>query len=106
MPPRHRPLGTPTREVAEARRKAFLDLKRPSAAARGYDQDWFKFRARFLRDHPICCCGCGGRAEVVDHIESVRARPDLRLVASNCRPMTKPCHDRRTARDQGFARSR
>jgi len=89
----------PTREQSEATRKAVIDRQRGTPAERGYDKDWYRFRAGFLRDNPICCCGCGGKAEVVDHIESIRKRPDLRLVASNCRPMTKPCHDRRTARD-------
>lgn len=103
-PPSHRPPGMPSRAEAEARRKALLDQRRPSREARGYDRDWYRFRALFLKDNPICCCGCGQPAQVVDHIQTIRERPDLRLVASNCRPMTKRCHDRHTARAQGFAR--
>lgn len=103
-PPSHRPAGWMPREQAERLRKAKLDARRPPREARGYDKDWYRFRTAFLRDNPICCCGCGGRAQVVDHIKTIRERPDLRLVASNCRPMTKTCHDRHTALTQGFAR--
>jgi 5-methylcytosine-specific restriction endonuclease McrA len=105
MPPRHRPPGQLPRAEAERKRKALADARRPSWGGRGYDKDWFAFRAQFLRANPICCCGCGKPAEVVDHVISIRQRPDLRLVASNCRPMTKRCHDRRTARDQAFGRN-
>ena len=104
MPPRHRAPGAPTYRQAEAKRKADLDKRRGSMAERGYDRDWYRFRAAFLKVNPICCCGCRGRAQVVDHIKTIRERPDLRLVASNCRPMTKACHDRHTALTQGFAR--
>lgn len=46
------------------------------------------------------------QATVVDHIMSISERPDLRLEWSNLRAMSKRCHDRRTAREQGFARGR
>lgn len=103
-PPTYRPPGYKPRQQAERERKAKLDQQRGTPAERGYDTDWYAFRARFLRANPVCCCGCGGRAEVIDHIRTIRERPDLRLEPSNCRPMTKRCHDRRTARDQGFAK--
>jgi 5-methylcytosine-specific restriction protein A len=105
-PPRHMPPGQLPRAEAEAKRKREYDARRPSWAGRGYDKQWFKFRAEFLRANPICCCGCGAAATVVDHVRSIREAPHLRLVASNCRPMAKRCHDARTARDQGFARPR
>jgi 5-methylcytosine-specific restriction endonuclease McrA len=106
MPPRHRPPGQPTREEAERRRKAFLDARRPSRAAQGYDEDWRKLRNAFAAKHPVCCVpGCGKPTREVDHILSIRERPDLRLVWSNCRGFCKPCHSRRTALEQGFARA-
>jgi 5-methylcytosine-specific restriction endonuclease McrA len=101
----HRPLGTPTREQAEARRKAFIDQHRPSAAERGYDAAWRACRRRFIEKHPECCAdGCGRPTEEVDHIQSVRERPDLRLAWSNLRPYCRHHHSQRTALDQGFAR--
>ncbi|WP_420848240.1 HNH endonuclease signature motif containing protein [Prosthecomicrobium hirschii] len=81
------------------------DETRPDPAARGYDAEWRKVRAAFLARNPCCAWPeCEAKATEVDHIESVRARPDLRLSWSNLRPYCKPHHSRRTARDQGFAR--
>ena len=82
--------------------RAAADKARPSMAARGYDRDWYRLRAAILRANPVCSCGEPTR--VVDHVQSIRSRPDLRLVASNCRALCKRCHDQRTARDQGFGR--
>jgi hypothetical protein len=45
-------------------------------------------------------------ADVVDHIEPIEERPDLRLTWSNLRSMAKTHHDRETARTRGFGRAR
>jgi 5-methylcytosine-specific restriction protein A len=103
-PPRHLPPGQPTREESLRRMRAAADKARPSMVERGYDHDCFKLRAAILRANPACSCGEVSR--VVDHIIPIRQAPHLRLVASNCRAMCKRCHDQRTARDQGFGRSR
>jgi 5-methylcytosine-specific restriction protein A len=102
-PPTHRPPGLPSREEREARRKAALDQRRPSAAARGYDRAWQRCRRLFLEKNPTCAM-CGAKATEVDHVISVRERPDLRLSWSNLRAMDARCHSRRTALEQGFAR--
>jgi 5-methylcytosine-specific restriction endonuclease McrA len=94
----------PTREQAEARRKAYLDEHRPSPQARGYDAAWKRCRKLFIAANPTCCV-CGRPTEEVDHIKSVRDRPDLRLSWSNLRPYCTPHHSERTAREQGFARA-
>ncbi|MCO5078975.1 MULTISPECIES: HNH endonuclease signature motif containing protein [Hyphomicrobiales] len=53
----------------------------------------------------MCCQpGCTARATEVDHVISVRQRPDLRLSWSNLRPFCKPHHSARTAREQAFGR--
>jgi 5-methylcytosine-specific restriction protein A len=101
-PPIHRPPGMLSREESLRRMRAAADKKRPSMAERGYDRDWFMLRAAILRANRVCSCGEASR--VVDHVISIRERPDLRLIASNCRAMCKRCHDQRTARDQGFGR--
>lgn len=75
--------------------------RRPSSARRGYDRAWMRLRARFLAVHPTCATpGCPRPAGEVDHIQTVRARPDLRLAWSNLRAFCKACHARRTAQDQ------
>ena len=95
----------------EAERKRRVDQLRGSSHTRGYDADWRKLRVQKLQTDPLCeCDDCqAGKlritmATVVDHRISIVERPDLRLEWSNLRSMSKPCHDRRTARDQGFAR--
>ncbi|QBX37232.1 MULTISPECIES: AAA family ATPase [unclassified Brevundimonas] len=96
------PLLVQQRKVAK--RKA--DSRRGSAASRGYDADWRRLRAALLQANPLCLfceeAGIVEAATVADHIISIEDRPDLRLVWSNLRPLCKPCHDRRTARDQAF----
>ena len=80
---------------------------------RGYDHAWRKLRVRFLAAHPLCQCDdCQDgqkkttAATVVDHIIAIAERPDLRLDWNNLRAMSKPCHDRRTAREQSFGRGK
>jgi len=76
------------------------DQLRGSAAKRGYDRVWQRVRADHLRQEPLCrFCAQDGRvtpAEVVDHIEEIARRPDLRLNHGNLRSLCKECHDRRT----------
>lgn len=108
IPPAFRPAGYRTPQV----RKREADHRRGSSTQRGYDRDWERLRIEFLALHPYCECDVHkGEDErvlsnVVDHIISIRERPDLRLEWSNLRAMTKPCHDRHTAHTQGFAKRR
>lgn len=91
----------------ERERKAAFDKTRPTAQERGYDKAWYRFRFAFLASNPFCSHpACRERATEVDHIKSVRDRPDLRLDPANCRSLCKPHHSQRTARDQGFGRRR
>lgn len=109
------PLWRPPHQQTEAERRAAyqkrLDALRGSASARGYDAAWHALRARHIAEHPHCvACAAAGtarRAEIVDHIQPVKVRPDLRLDAGNLRSLCRPCHTRRTADDPtggGFGR--
>lgn len=78
-----------------------------------YGAMWRKARAHFLRSHPLCMCaeckseGLIVSATVVDHV--IPHRGDVRLFwdQTNWQSLTKPCHDRKTAReDGGFGRAR
>jgi 5-methylcytosine-specific restriction protein A len=89
-PPKHRPVGWVSPEE--------YDRTRGSAASRGYDAKWRVVRAAHLKRYPACVW-CADRATEVDHIDG-NARNN---VAANLRSACKPCHSRRTARDQGFA---
>jgi 5-methylcytosine-specific restriction protein A len=79
------------------------EQRRGSPSARGYDAEWQRLRRAYLAEHPSCGV-CGGAATEVDHIVSVRQRPDLRLVPENWRPRCRPCHSRRTAKEQAWLR--
>lgn len=99
----------------EAHRRALqreTDARRGNSAQRGYGGKWRKEREAWLRAHPLCECEqCqGGRvrvtpASVVDH--RTPHRGDMRLFwdRKNWQSMSKACHDRKTAtQDGGFGR--
>jgi 5-methylcytosine-specific restriction protein A len=101
----HRPAFAKSNEQRQRERKARLDEQRPTPWQRGYDERWRALRRQYLAQFPCCATrGCTQPASEVDHIISVRTRPDLRLAWFNLRSLCKPCHSRRTAREQGFAR--
>ena len=80
------------------------DRLRGSAATRGYDAAWRRFRDAFLRSNPLCAdCGARGRVRAsreVHHVLKLAARPELRLAPANCMALCKPCHSARTARGE------
>lgn len=91
-------------------RYAEIDRNRGKTAERGYDAAWRRLRGAKLARDPLCECDeCQAgtirvtAANVVDHRIAIEERPDLRLEWSNLRSMAKVCHDRHTARTQGFA---
>jgi 5-methylcytosine-specific restriction endonuclease McrA len=106
----HQPTFAKTpRQLAalERERQHRKDRERPSSTERGYDADWRALRADFIADNPICCSpGCGQPTVDADHIEDVRAHPERRLDRTNLRPFCHRHHAQRTARDQGFARTK
>ena len=75
--------------------------RKGSATSRGYDAAWRRVRSRHLRLHPLCEePGCSALATVVDHIETIRDAPHLRLDHGNLRSYCALHHNHRTARDQ------
>jgi 5-methylcytosine-specific restriction protein A len=68
-----------------------------SAAERGYGYRWQQARARFLREHPLCCyCEREGRvtaATVVDHHIPHRGDEKLFWDQNNWRALCKRHHD-------------
>lgn len=101
-PPVHTPLGA----VSEATRKRAYDASRPSRSGI-YGHRWRKLRAAYLVTHPICECGCGYPATVVDHRQPHNGHDALIFAWDNLQAMTKACHDRKTAAmDGGFGNPR
>lgn len=104
--PHHHRLFTGSRCPDCAREaKARADARRPNAGDRGYSSEWRKARAEFLEAHPTCC-KCGAPATVVDHVVAHKGDQGLFWARSNWAPMCKPCHDRKTATQDGAFKPR
>lgn len=70
-------------------------VRRGTTTERGYDGDWETVRAAKLATDPICEIRsvCQGMvASQVHHVETIKARPNLRLEWSNLRSICGPCH--------------
>lgn len=81
------------------------DATRESASSRGYNSRWRKARNTWLTRHPLCIeCAKYRRvipATVVDHIIPHRGDQDLFWDTTNWQSLCKPCHDKKTAREDG-----
>lgn len=77
---------------------------RPSARERGYDREWQKLAAAFLRVNRLCAaCGRDGLvvpATCVDHILPVHAFPHLRLEVSNLQALCTSHNVRKGIRER------
>lgn len=104
-PPSFRLAGAPTREATNRDH----DRQRGTSTQRGYDSVWRRLRIMQLAEFPLCAFhlkrGEVVAATVVDHIESVRDRPDLRLVQSNLQSLCAHCHDSVRQREQAAERN-
>lgn len=75
---------------------------------------WRRFRRIILSAKPLCVDPFGHHkqdgvavlATDVDHIIPRAKRPDLAFVRSNCQPLCKSCHSRKTGREQKARRHR
>ena len=79
------------------------DLFRGSPSSRGYDYRWRKLREAYIAANPLCeiktnCVGPVLAAEV-DHKQTIRERPDLRLEWSNLQSACKSCHSAKTIKE-------
>lgn len=90
-------------KAAQARQQA--DSQRGTSSQRGYGSRWQKVRATFLAHHPLCAhCKASGyitAAKVVDHIRPHRGDQALFWNHDNWQALCKPCHDRKTATEDG-----
>ena len=82
---------------------------RLSAYKRGYNTAWQRASKAYLIKHPFCveCLkhGIHTKATVVDHIKPHKGDNSLFWDKNNWQPLCKPCHDRKTAtEDGGFGR--
>jgi 5-methylcytosine-specific restriction protein A len=88
--------------LAAAERRSLYDATRISPS-RTYGRQWQRLRRLYLNAHPLCECGCGYPATVVDHRTPHHGDHALMYAWNNLQAMTKACHDRKTAmHDGGF----
>lgn len=119
-PPRHS--AAIPRRVApgpEPRPAPRVHSNRLKTAERGYDSKWQRSARAYLRKHPLCvhCLekGIVEAAQVVDHIkphgltealrsgdpEAIHAARLLFWDSDNWQALSKVCHDRKTATEDG-----
>lgn len=98
--PFHPPVHVPPGARSDAQRRAARVASAPSPS-RTYGRRWQALRTAYLAQHPLCECGCGMPATVVDHRTPHGGDPTLFWAWSNLQAMTKPCHDRKTAIEDG-----
>jgi len=110
-------LGTTKAKVAggPGAKRSYSTANRPrrttqASGARGdYDSArWKRESPAFLERNPLCACGCGRRATIVDHIVPVRASGDPRFFDQrNWQAMARyPCHAQKSADDRARAAGR
>lgn len=82
-----------------------VESRRGTSAQRGYGYKWQKAREGYLREHPLCKRhedrGDLVPATVVDHIKPHRGDMSLFWSRANWQPLCKPCHDLKTATEDG-----
>ncbi len=88
--------------AAKARQQA-NDRARGSAASRGYDARWHRESRAYLAalSGPLCACGCGRPADMVDH--KVAPKGDMAVFwdRTNWQPMNGACNRRKNTRQEG-----
>jgi len=76
---------------------------RGTRKARGYGEDWLRFRKRYLTAHPLCeDCEKTGRvvpATDLHHVVALRNGGE-RLSESNVMGLCASCHSKRTVRGE------
>lgn len=95
------------RPVCSSSVRRFKD--RRTSAQRGYGHRWRKASKAHLAANPLCVpCkekGVCESATIVDHIVPHKGDEELFWDESNWQSICKPCHDSKTAReDGGFGR--
>ncbi|HEY2528079.1 MAG TPA: HNH endonuclease signature motif containing protein [Xanthobacteraceae bacterium] len=76
---------------------------RTRSPSRIYNRQWRRLRLAYLAHHPLCECGCGYPATVVDHKQPHNGNITMLMDWDNLQALTKSCHDKKTAAyDGGF----
>lgn len=92
--PDHKDLDK-TKRIFNKEKAREYDRQRGTAAERGYDHSWRKYREQFLKRNPKCVM-CGAKATVCDHILPHKGNKILFNARFNHQALCRPCHDRKT----------
>lgn len=86
-----------------AARQRENDQARGSASARGYDGKWARESKAWLEalGSPLCACGCGRPANMVDHIIAPKGDMKLFWSRSNWQPYNGICNRRKAIKSEG-----
>lgn len=94
-----------TKDKQKARQQ--YDANRPAWHDMYNNDRWRRARIRYLKQHPLCECEeCKKNnrilaANVVDHRKPHKGDYELFWDEDNWMAMTKKCHDRKTAKEDG-----
>ena len=81
------------------------DTQRGTAAERGYDARWQRYRLSYLAEHPLCVlCAKNGRvvaATIVDHIIPHHGDQKLFWDPANHQALCEQHHNVKTAKEDG-----
>lgn len=96
--PRHKPLADERRAEQLKKAHKVYNKRRDESDSFYSTERWRKFRAYYLRLHPLCVeCERQGRvtaAVILDHIKPLKQHPELALDWHNVRPLCRACHNR------------
>lgn len=93
------PYAAPTHKP----RKIHKGDGRKSACKRGYDRAWQRFRAGYLKQHPLCAhCLANGITTMATDIDHIRRLQDggAKYDHDNLQPLCKSCHSKKTASEK------
>lgn len=87
-----------------AKRLSPSEATRPNATDRGYGSRWKRFRAHFLRQHPLCeRCEAEGRVEAACHAhhrDGKGTSGPAGFDPDNIEPLCERHHNAQSARDR------
>lgn len=85
-----------------ARQRAY-EAQRGTSAQRGYDSKWQVASRAFLAlpGNEFCACGCGRRADMVDHKIAHKGDKKLFWDRKNWQPFASYCNRRKNAKYEG-----
>jgi len=92
--------GTSRCEAHQRQRQRAYDAnQRPDRHAFYHSPEWRALSKRVRREQPYCVRGA--RTTQADHIIRVKERPDLASDRGNVVGLCRPCHSRKTAKEDG-----